>query len=83
MGPDINGQFGWCGTCYGDEPGKPGYCKPHVKTEDLTSENETLDNAASSHNSKEFSRPTGNENWGFCSENCFKLDQSLGHSEVY
>ena len=77
------GQFGWCGTCYSTVPGEPGFCKQYGIPDNTTTKPiKDPDVVTPGRNPKEFSRPTPNENWGFCSENCLKLGHNNGYSEV-
>ena len=77
------GQFGWCGTCYSTVPGEPGFCKQYGIPDNTTTKPiKDSDVVTPGRNPKEFSRPTPNENWGFCSENCLKLGHNNGYSEV-
>ena len=82
---DTVGAFGWCGTCYSYEARKPGYCK-HFNVEPMsntsTDGNSRIKSSSAGLNPEEFSRPEANENWGFCSENCLKLNNNQGYSEV-
>ena len=76
------GKFGWCGTCHSNEPGKPGFCKHLANTENEINTTMTAGNTNLTENQNEFSQPNAKENWGFCSENCLKLNENEGHSEV-
>lgn len=54
------GEHGWCGTCYDgvEEQGKEGYCDPYQgNTKEMPPKSE-------------FSKPTTDENWGWCTPWC-------------
>ena len=77
------GKYGWCGTCYSTIPGEPGFCKQHGTPDNKTTNTiKASEDVKPVRNPNEFSRPTPNENWGFCSENCLKLGHNNGYSEV-
>ena len=83
---EAGGYFGWCGTCYSSKPGTPGYCKQHGVLNHITNTTtdlEELENLEAFVSDPDtFSRPTINENWGYCSEGCSKHDHNQGYSEV-
>ena len=80
---DTVGQFGWCGTCYSDKPGKAGFCNHHDMIDSATNVSKYLEDEKPTETPDEFSQPSASENWGFCSENCLKLSHSQGYSEVH
>lgn len=60
--------IGWCGTCYGGigefmEPGQEGFC-------DFFGDTETK-------NEGEMSKPTYDQNWGWCRPTCLKPNATL------